>query len=52
VNETKAILAHILLNYDLKLPNDATQPPAGQWIASARAPNTEVPILMKKRVFE
>ncbi|TFK17810.1 cytochrome P450 [Coprinopsis marcescibilis] len=50
VSEIKAILAHILVNYDLKLPNDATTPPPGNWFAGAYSPDSKATVLFKKRV--
>ncbi|TFK16846.1 cytochrome P450 [Coprinopsis marcescibilis] len=49
VNEVKAMLAHMLLNYDFKLPNDSTEVPAGIWIMSGRSPSMSAPILVRKR---
>ncbi|EAU81537.2 cytochrome P450 [Coprinopsis cinerea okayama7 len=37
VNEVKAILAYILMTYDMKLPGKSTTPPAARWIADAQS---------------
>ncbi|KAF6747803.1 cytochrome P450 [Ephemerocybe angulata] len=50
LTEVKAILCHLLLNYDLKLPNDATEPPPGFWFAGQRAPQPGAKILFRKRM--
>ncbi|KAF6744036.1 cytochrome P450 [Ephemerocybe angulata] len=49
VNELKGMAAYILLNYDLKLPNDEKVPPPGQHFGSARSPNPSAKILFRKR---
>ncbi|KAF7309424.1 Cytochrome P450 [Mycena indigotica] len=49
--ELKAILAHILLNYDIKLePKDEVKGrPENQYIASACLPNEKAKVLFRKR---
>ncbi|KAJ7065402.1 cytochrome P450 [Mycena amicta] len=47
--ELKAILAHILLNYDIKLEDEAKGRPENQYIASACLPNEKAKVLFKKR---
>ncbi|EAU87935.2 cytochrome P450 [Coprinopsis cinerea okayama7 len=49
VNEIKAMLAYILLNYDFKLPGDSTEPPAPHWFGQSRSPNRTAEILFRKR---
>lgn len=49
VNEVKAVVSHVLLNYDVKLPGDATQVMPGIWFASTRSPNPKAEILFRKR---
>ncbi|TEB33836.1 cytochrome P450 [Coprinellus micaceus] len=49
VNEVKAMMAHILMNWDIKLPNDSTVVPEGTWFGGGRAPNTKAEILFRKR---
>ncbi|EAU87974.2 cytochrome P450 [Coprinopsis cinerea okayama7 len=50
VNELKAMLAHLLINYDFKLPNDETEPPAPIWIGHHRVPNQTAGIMFKERI--
>ncbi|KAG2018582.1 cytochrome P450 [Coprinopsis cinerea AmutBmut pab1-1] len=50
VNEVKAILAYILMTYDMKLPGKSTTPPAARWIADARVPDPNTEIFFRKRV--
>ncbi|TFK29185.1 cytochrome P450 [Coprinopsis marcescibilis] len=49
VNEVKAMMAYMLLNYDFKLPNDSTEVPAGFYIMGGRSPSMSAPILIRKR---
>lgn len=49
VNEIKAMVCHILSTYDIKLPGDATVPPAGTWFGNGRIPDSEAAILFRKR---
>ncbi|KAG2005639.1 cytochrome P450 [Coprinopsis cinerea AmutBmut pab1-1] len=49
VNEVKAMLAYILMNYDFKLPEDSKTPPSPHWFASNRSPNQFAKILFRKR---
>lgn len=46
VNEVKVLLAHIILNYDLKLPGDSRVVPEPTWSSVGRSSN---PILYPKR---
>lgn len=52
INETKALVAHMLLNYDVKLPGDATEPEHGFWFAGQRSPSATAGILFKRRKSE
>lgn len=49
VNEVKAAVSHILLNYDIKLPGDATKVLPGIWFAGSRSPDPKAQILFRKR---
>ncbi|KAJ7068908.1 cytochrome P450 [Mycena belliarum] len=46
--EMLGILAHIVLNYDVKLPNDEGRPP-NQYIASACIPHASAKVAFRKR---
>ncbi|KAJ6457419.1 cytochrome P450 [Mycena vitilis] len=48
VVELKAMVAHIVLNYDIKLPNDEGRP-ANQYVASACLPHASAKVLFRKR---
>lgn len=52
VNEVKAMMAHIILNYDIKLPGDSREAPKGVWFAGSRSPHTSAEILFKKRKLD
>lgn len=43
------MLAHILLNYDVKMADDGGRP-ANVWIGLSSLPNTEAEVLFRKRV--
>ncbi|KAF8574248.1 cytochrome P450 [Ramaria rubella] len=47
-NELKAMLAHLLLTYDIKLENEGVRP-ANQWFAFACVPNPKGRVLFRKR---
>ncbi|KAH9477541.1 Cytochrome P450 monooxygenase 103 [Psilocybe cubensis] len=47
-NELKAMLAYILLNYDIKLPNDGPRP-QNQWFMGAASPNRTAELMFRKR---
>ncbi|EAU87973.1 cytochrome P450 [Coprinopsis cinerea okayama7 len=49
VAEIKAMLAHLLMNYDFKLPNDSREPPTPHWLGHTRLPNESAEILFRKR---
>lgn len=49
VNEVKAMMAHILLNYDIKLPGDAKVVPPGRWFAGNRVPDPKAEMMFRKR---
>ena len=49
VNEIKAMAAHILLNYDIKLPGDAKVVPLGRWFAGNRIPDPKAEMMFRKR---
>ncbi|KAF8657579.1 hypothetical protein AX14_007845 [Amanita brunnescens Koide BX004] len=47
-NELKTILAHILLNYDVKMANGDVRPES-MWFGRAALPNTKAEVLFRKR---
>ncbi|PPQ77969.1 hypothetical protein CVT26_005274 [Gymnopilus dilepis] len=47
-NEVKAMLVYILLNYDVKFPNDGPRPD-DMWIQATIAPNRTAAVMFKKR---
>lgn len=47
-NELKAMLAYILLNYDVKLPNDGLRP-QNQWFMGNSSPNRTAEIMFRRR---
>jgi len=49
VNEVKAMMANILINYDIKLPGDSKVVPPGIWFGAGRGPNTSAHVLFRKR---
>ena len=48
-NELKAMLAHILLNYDVKMADGGGRP-ENVWIGVSSLPNTGAEMLFRKRV--
>lgn len=52
VNELKAILAHILVTYDIKLPGDSTEVPKGRWFGGNNTPDRSAQVLFRKRRLE
>ncbi|TEB33855.1 cytochrome P450 [Coprinellus micaceus] len=50
VNEAKAVMAHILLNYDIKFPEGVTSHPAGKWFSASYTPHPSAQLLVRKRV--
>ena len=48
-NELKAMLAHILLNYDVKMANGGGRP-ENMRIGQSSLPNTKAEVLFRKRV--
>ncbi|KAF8697278.1 hypothetical protein AX14_001385 [Amanita brunnescens Koide BX004] len=48
-NEIKAMLAHILLNYDIKMANGGGRP-ENIWFGRSSLPNTKAEVLFRKRV--
>ncbi|KAF5315411.1 hypothetical protein D9619_007341 [Psilocybe cf. subviscida] len=49
VNELKAMLAYILLNYDIKLV-DGNHRPDNVWVGASCSPNPTAEVLLRKRV--
>jgi cytochrome P450 len=47
-NELKAMMAHLVLNYDIKLENEGVRPP-DLWFINSRVPNPTAEILFRKR---
>ena len=48
-NELKVMLAHILLNYDVKIANGGGRP-ENMWFGRSSLPNTKAEVLFRKRV--
>ncbi|EAU87975.2 cytochrome P450 [Coprinopsis cinerea okayama7 len=48
-SEMKAIMSHILMNYDIKLENDSTTPPSHFWYATLKSPSPTGRVLFRKR---
>jgi cytochrome P450 len=46
--ELKVMMAHLVLNYDIKLENEGIRPP-NMWFASACVPNQKAKVLFRKR---
>lgn len=49
VNEVKALLAHILLNYDVQLENGSMERPPNLYIESSVIPNQKAKVMFRKR---
>jgi cytochrome P450 len=49
IAELKAMLSHILINYDIRLPGDLRTPPAGQFFGTNRGANTFAKLEFRKR---
>ncbi|KAJ3522609.1 hypothetical protein NMY22_g11820 [Coprinellus aureogranulatus] len=47
--ELKAIICHILINYDMRLPDDSTTIPEGQFFNSSRGPSSSAKLQFRKR---
>ncbi|KAF8906748.1 cytochrome P450 [Gymnopilus junonius] len=47
-NELKAMLAYVLLNYDIKFPDDGPRP-QDVWIQAVASPNRKAEVMFKKR---
>ncbi|ESK87975.1 cytochrome p450 [Moniliophthora roreri MCA 2997] len=48
VNELKALVSHVLLNYDVKLENEGVVP-SSEWYGVISIPNTSVEMFFRKR---
>lgn len=48
VNQVKAMLVHILVNYDIKLV-DENQRPANVWLGGLCSPHPTAEVLLRKR---
>ncbi|KAF8964278.1 cytochrome P450 [Flammula alnicola] len=48
VNELKAMLAHVLLTYDVKLPDDGPRP-ENVWFQVGCSPNSTAQVIFRKR---
>jgi hypothetical protein len=48
VNELKALLIHVLLNYDVKLETDGVRPP-DRWLGMVAIPHPTAAVLFRKR---
>jgi hypothetical protein len=49
VNEIKAMLAYILMSYDFRLADGATEKPPPHWSGGGRSPNPFAKMEFKKR---
>jgi hypothetical protein len=47
-NELKAMLSHVVLNYDVKLEHEGVRP-ANTWFATACVPNPTAEVMFRKR---
>lgn len=47
-NELKALLAHIVMNYDVKMEKEGQIPPS-VWYTNSRSPNRDAEVLFRKR---
>ena len=47
-NELKAMMAHIVLNYDIKFEKEGVRPP-NQWLGTVVLPNPTAKVLFRKR---
>lgn len=45
----KAILAHIVVTYDVKLPGDSRTLPPPMWVSASLVPNHKADVLFRKR---
>ncbi|KAK7442710.1 hypothetical protein VKT23_015956 [Stygiomarasmius scandens] len=48
-NELKTLVAHTLLNYDIKLENNATTVPASVWLIRDISPDASIKVMFRKR---
>ena len=48
-NELKCMMAHIVANYDIKLPNDSREMPTPDWFAYSISPNRTADVMFRKR---
>lgn len=48
MNEIKTILAYIVLNYDVKMPNDGERP-ANLWFGANCSPDPKAEVMFRKR---
>jgi hypothetical protein len=49
VSEIKALVAYVLLNYDIKLPGGKTEAPPGKWFAGQYRPDDKAHLLFRER---
>lgn len=49
MNEIKALLAHIILNYDFRLPGNSRVTPEPKWFAAGRIADPSAEIQFRKR---
>ena len=47
-NELKAMMAHVVMNYDVALETPGEVPPP-MWVATALVPNKDANVLFRKR---
>lgn len=51
ITELKAMLAHVLVTYDVKFQNEGVRPP-NQWFGTTSLPNRNAEIMFRKRFVE
>jgi hypothetical protein len=49
VNELKALMGHVIMNYEVKFAQDRKGCPAPVWFSSVAAPDDTVELMLRKR---
>ncbi len=50
VNELKALVAYVLMMYDIKLEDDKRVPPVPRWLGTSLLPDETSKIMFRRRV--
>ena len=50
VNELKALIAHVLVTYDIKFQDDRRVPPEPSWLGPGLLPDETSKVMFRKRV--